>query len=164
MNWIVGIIGMVIAIVGTASCSGGPEDGADEPIFDFSSATPSEKQLWLEEQASNYEDRAKRTMGVNRPTVSNIGYKETKISVRNMEIQYIAQISRNITGSLPYGTRDKLLENMCSVYAQSQLSANRIKMVMKIVRHTGTTALSTIINTRTCRAHASQGSSIDALN
>lgn len=158
MKWIVGLIGIVVAVkggmdLGSTMSEGGGSNTTTQAAFAYSDATPQERAEWLEKVAGKLEARAKREAGSS----FYVSYKETKVRPGMNEIQTILKLNSQYNFTLDSKTLREGLASACPHHVRLGLYANNIQWTQKMVKSNGQTVLNLPITRSSCRRYVETG-------
>lgn len=151
MRWLAVLIGVVMAIVGgynLGTTTSGSRGAA--VLFNYGSASPEDRQAWLEKESANVERGVKAGLSRNGSSYMYMSYKATKVSARRSEIQTIVQLKSHAQIQISSNFRKQILGSLCSDYVGSPLYHNKIKLTMKMVRSNGTPVFSQSVGAYDC--------------
>ena len=152
MKWLMGAVGVIIAIMGGMKLGATIEEGPNHSeqtvaVFSFEDATPAEREAWLNAVAEKLEKRGKREAAYSQ----FVSYKGTNVKTRAREIQTVLKLGHYANLNLDRKMLDDTLAKACPHYVKNGLHANNIKWTQKIVKQDGSVALTLPITRRSCQ-------------
>lgn len=153
MKWIIGSIGLVLAIKGGmdfgAVMSEGGANSATKASFAYDEASYQERADWLNGVAEKLEKRARREAGMSM----YVSYKQTLVRPGAKEVQTVLKLNSRYEFRLDSKTLREGLEGACPHYVRLGLYANDIKWTQKMVKSNGQVVLNLPITPRSCQRY-----------
>lgn len=149
MKWLVGLIGLVMAIGGGMQLGATSSNTTTQASFSYDEATAEEREAWMHEIAAKLEKHGKREASSSQ----FVSYKETKVRVKAREVQTILKLGHYANFRLDSKTLSDTLTKVCPYYVKQGLYANNIKWTQKIVKRDGSVALNLPITRTNCKRY-----------
>lgn len=121
------------------------------PGFDYDTATPIERQAWLDEQVEPIAEDVRKGLGMSGVSRARMDLHKLEISDEEklIDIQIVAKGATRT--AKPTNFREQFLEKTCPTFENTKLARLGFRTRLRIVRENGDIALSESVSRASCQ-------------